>query len=533
MLARALLLFPLLFIACAGGTDTRDDADAADQILADVTDDIPEPADVVAPEDLLLDFHGDAETGVEVFDLLDAEDLSADLPEDTIPDVPPEDVPPEDVVEEIFEYVWQPDGPCGTTVYEWLPPDAVGGIVSWEPEPLGTMPPTLIQQLLQEFGYPALIPVNYGTRVFKMRYLTQDHGVLTEATAMVGIPDFDPGDGPSLAATTVLYLHPTLGFANKCALSGTLEGAAAAALPATMGFIAVAPDYLGMCGTEEPCEDIPHPYLIGEPTAIASWDAARAAHALLELIDASPTVVPDGKVVPWGHSQGGHAALFTDRYGPVYAPEFEIPCTIAVVPPGDLAGQALLALDALDGAARLGTGFMIAAALWYDPPAGAASLFNANGPKDYASWLLEVFPTTCNDGKFVEGAQTIDDIYNPDFILQVLGSGLESVDPWGCISLENSIPHASPPFLSTSRLLYLIAENDSLVDQGVERAAVQELCDAGYAIDFLECTGGSHTGTAIDTIGYQVTWLLECLAGEGPAPEELCILSDSVDCGAL
>ncbi len=244
-------------------------------------------------------------------------------------------------------------------------------------------------------------------------------------------------------------------------------------------------------------------------------------------------MVSDGQVVPWGFSQGGHAALFTDRYGPVYAPEFDIPCTLAVVPPGDLAGQAFLALDALDGAAELGTGFMVAAALWYAPTAGAASLFNANGPKDYATWLLEVFPTTCNSGKLIEGAQYIDDLYNPDFLLAVLAGGLESVDPWGCISLENSITSAPPPYLGTSKLLYLIGENDELVDRDVERATVQQLCDAGVPIDFLECAGGSHTGTAESTIGYQVTWLFECLAGDGPPEEELCVIDDPVDCGAL
>ena len=407
-------------------------------------------------------------------------------------------------------------------------------MISWEKELLYSLPPELIQQFLQEYGYPDLLEVTYGTRVYKIRYLTQDHGALTEATAMVAIPNIPLGEGPAFSAPTVLFLHPTVGFGNSCAPSTTFIGPAEALLPASLGFIGVAPDLLGMCGGEDPCEDVPHPYLIGEPTAIAAWDAVRAAHELLEIIDDAPTVVPDGQVVPWGFSQGGHGALFADRYGPVYAPEFEIPCALAVIPPGDLAGQAFLALDALDGAAKLGTAFMVAAALWYDHPAGAASLFNANGPKDYSTWLLDIYPDTCGSGgKFTEGAQYIDDIYNPDFLLAVLAGGLESMEPWGCVALENSINSAPPPYLGTSKLLYLIAENDELVDRDVERAAVQELCDAGYAIDFRECSGGSHAGTAEATILYQLDWLNACLAGEGPAPEEICVIDDPVDCGSL
>jgi hypothetical protein len=546
---RSLFWLPLLLIACAGGAGPDEDAGTSDsvpdEIVADSAEDAPAAMDSVPEivpdvldpedvplEDLVPDVGGEIEPPPEVFDLLDVdEDLLADVPWDLPADVPP-DAPPGDVSEEIFEYAWQPDGPCGTPSYDWLPPSEVGEVLSWEHQLLYSLPPELIQMLLAEQGYPDLIQVTYGTRVYKIRYVTQDHGVAREATAMVAVPDVPAEELPYIA-TTILFLHPTMGFANKCAPSSSVEGAAAALLPAALGFIGVAPDYLGMCGAEEPCEDVPHPYLIGEPTAVASWDSVRAAHALLELIDDVPAVIPDGQVVPWGFSQGGHAALFTDRYGPVYAPEFEVPCTLAVVPPGDLAGQAFLALDALDGAAKLGTGFMVAAAIWYAPAVGAASLFNANGPKDYATWLLEVFPTTCSSGKLVEGAQYIDDLYNPDFLLAVLAGGLEAVDPWGCIALENSITSAPPPYLGTSKLLYLIAQNDELVDNDVERAAAQQLCDAGVPIDFMECAGGSHVGTAESTIGYQVTWLYECLAGVGPADDEICVIDDPVDCDAL
>jgi len=48
----------------------------------------------------------------------------------------------------------------------------------------------------------------------------------------------------------------------------------------------------------------PHPYLIGEGEARAVLDSVRAARQMSEL-------TLDKRMVAWGYSQGGHAALWT------------------------------------------------------------------------------------------------------------------------------------------------------------------------------------------------------------------------------
>jgi pimeloyl-ACP methyl ester carboxylesterase len=69
----------------------------------------------------------------------------------------------------------------------------------------------------------------------------------------------------------------------------------------------------------------PHPYLIGEGEARAALDSVRAARQM-------PELTLDKRLIVWGYSQGGHAALWTGIVGPRYAPDLEI-CGIAAIAP--------------------------------------------------------------------------------------------------------------------------------------------------------------------------------------------------------
>lgn len=448
-------------------------------------------------------------------------------PGDTGPvDAGPVDAGPEDTGPP-FEYPWQPSGPCGVAPYEWLPPEQVGTLVSWEPQPFYNLPPDTIQLLLKDLGYPGALPIEYGTRVYRIRYLTQDRGSLLEATAMIGVPDVAL-DGPK-TLDTVLFLHPTVGYADQCAPSDGLYGGAAAVLPASLGYIAVAPDMLGMCGTTNPCGGF-HPYLIGEPTAIASLDAVRAANELLAMLQEELLVTPSNRVVPWGGSQGGHAALFVDRYAPVYAPELEVGCVVAIVPPADLAGQALSALSKFDSSTKLGTAFLAAAVLWYDPAGGAAAVFNASGTVDFAAQVIDTFPTTCSDSDLVKGATSIDDLFAPGFVAAMSTGDLGAVEPWGCIALDNSLPTTSVPLLTDSEVLFVLGSQDQIVDHETELGSFQTLCTQGYRMELVDCEGASHENAAVDSLPAQVTWVASCLAGQG-IPEELsCVVTPPVTC---
>lgn len=89
------------------------------------------------------------------------------------------------------------------------------------------------------------------------------------------------------------------------------------------GWALVATDYTGL-GTEGP-----HPYLIGEGEARSVLDAVRAARQLTAARIGNQTVV-------WGHSQGGHAALWTGQIQPDYASDVPLSGVAALAPASDL-----------------------------------------------------------------------------------------------------------------------------------------------------------------------------------------------------
>src|SRR5690606_16207382 len=89
------------------------------------------------------------------------------------------------------------------------------------------------------------------------------------------------------------------------------------------GWAIVATDYTGL-GTGGD-----HPYLIGQGEGRSVLDAIRAARALEQASLGDDTVL-------WGHSQGGHAALWAGGIAGTYAPELDLAGVAAMAPASDL-----------------------------------------------------------------------------------------------------------------------------------------------------------------------------------------------------
>jgi uncharacterized membrane protein HdeD (DUF308 family)/acetyl esterase/lipase len=143
------------------------------------------------------------------------------------------------------------------------------------------------------------------------------------ASALVIVPD-DPPPGPR---PVVIWNHGTTGVAQGCAPSLRDASATRWAIPAleealAAGWVVVASDYSGQGAPGN------FPYLIGKGEARSSLDAVLAAGELDDL-----TLSPD--TVVWGHSQGGHAALWTTLLAPEYTPGVEVLGTAAVAPAAD------------------------------------------------------------------------------------------------------------------------------------------------------------------------------------------------------
>jgi pimeloyl-ACP methyl ester carboxylesterase len=158
-----------------------------------------------------------------------------------------------------------------------------------------------------------------GVRGWRILYATtvDDN---TPATAVATV--FAPTDSSTGPQPVVAWQHATTGLLQKCMpslLSAASKGILERNQIVMAGWVVVATDY----SFAE--KGGPHPYLIGEGEARAALDSVRAAQQISAL-------TLDRRMVAWGYSQGGHAALWTGIIGPRYAPELEIRGIAAIAP---------------------------------------------------------------------------------------------------------------------------------------------------------------------------------------------------------
>lgn len=517
---RAAPLVLALALGCGGTTEGTPDA---------VQTDVPA---VDAPSDAEGDIIG-------CIDAVDRDVEESDVPtSDAPPDGESPDTSIQDVQDpdandavdpgrEVRDPVPLTPGACDQEPYAWLPFDQMGQVVAWEEDEMLALDAEIIDGLLGNFGYPHLSPVPYGVRVFTYRYTTQDRGVPVEATSVLAIP-VDPAGRRDFS--TVAWLHGTTGFSDACAPSRGLDGKGQAGVVAALGFVAVAPDYIGMAGMGEPSTMF-QTYLIGESTAIASWDAVRAAHSLLQG-ELAGLVEPDWQVVPWGGSQGGHAALFMGRYAPYYAPEFDVPGVAALVPPADLTAQATTALAQLDGRTALLGVFLIQATRWYRDDAALTDLLTDDEPLHLATSLPQFLDTNCGGANPFRDVNSLEQLFTASFLDSMQQNGLDATEPYGCYLRENSLVTTSVARADDSPVLFVLGELDELVDTAAERLSFDALCAQGQRVQYLECANASHVEGPLWSIVTQRDWILARLAGEPLDPEDLCVRGQPVVCEA-
>ena len=178
-------------------------------------------------------------------------------------------------------------------------------------------PGKLLEAIASE-GAPA------GAKAWRIRYETTDvDGDPTQSTGVVIAPD---GPSPVQGREVVAWAHGTVGIDPACTPIRTLDRIPGLADMLGRGWVVVASDYPGL-GTRGP-----HAYLAGDATAAALLDSVRAATAI-------PAAGASRSFAVWGHSQGGHAALFSAQRVRSYAPDLQLQGVVAVSPPTDLAAN--------------------------------------------------------------------------------------------------------------------------------------------------------------------------------------------------
>ena len=377
---------------------------------------------------------------------------------------------------------------CGLPPYQWQPSDQMGTIL--ERKKLASHTIVELNYALYEArkqGFKTDRIAKSKTKSDVVRYQTQDRGELIDATATVAYPD-KSGTYPIL-----LVLHGTVGFSDQCSPSRHLTDADFGGFTsetgillsafASFGYIVVAPDYIGLKSLGEPTGFM-HPYLIAEPTALASLDSVRAVKRLLADSSTQP-----GELVVMGGSQGGHAAAFVNRYAPHYAPELDIKGSVWDVPPTDLLGQAKPALQAWRNASKNTMALVTAADSWYRPnqsELGAALL------APYDTVVPTELQDRCSFKDLIAGA-TLETVFTPELRTASQQDDFGEYAPWDCYLRENSLSTTSVPKADSIPSMFLLGELDDLVNNDVERAAFEKLCEQGHVLQYLECSGATHT----------------------------------------
>lgn len=355
-------------------------------------------------------------------------------------------------------------------------------------EPLPGEPGVLLRAETLSMGVPA------GADAWRILYTTtRPDDTITAASGTVLVPSTrGAGELPLISVA-----HGTTGIVPRCApsLSPTPfadgAGTALADMVHDHGWAAVTSDYVGL-GTPEM-----HPYLVGQAEARNVLDASRAAQHLDGVNLSRDTVV-------WGHSQGGHGALWTGQIAGDYAPELTIKGIAGMAPATDLFDLAEASKDELAGK----TVSAYIAQSWNDiyPELDLAGHLNPG-----TAHGVEKVGDLCFNEKDViaallRGSQIPEQVF-PDATLNgELGETLRANSPTG--------PWPAP---------VLIAQGlaDPLVKPAMQQEWVEGRCAAGDPLDYRTYPGLDHTGlVAADSplTPQLVQWTLDRWSGAEPTP---------------
>ena len=299
------------------------------------------------------------------------------------------------------------------------------------------------------------------------------------------------GPAPAGGRTVVSWAHPTTGTAQRCAPSvgadpfDLMEGLSDLL---AAGYVVAAADYPGMGAAGPPS------YLIGVTTGNSVLDAARAARAI-------PDAGASQRLLLWGHSQGGHAALFAGQLAPTYAPELQLAGVAGAAPATDLGD--LLTADIVDvSGVTIGSYAFQAYATAYGAP--LASILTPGG--------VTATPKMAQLCLLGQNAQ-LHDISGP-LVGRYLAADPTKTQPWADLLAANTPGAAKlgvPLFVAQG-------EADTLVRPPITAAFVAKECALGTPVTSKTFPGVDHGGIAFDAIPSLIPWLKAAEAGTPEPP---------------
>jgi pimeloyl-ACP methyl ester carboxylesterase len=327
------------------------------------------------------------------------------------------------------------------------------------------------------------------------RVLYRSTGLDNKPILVSGVVIVPPGDPPPGGRPIVAWAHPTSGVVPRCAPSLAIflfEQIQGLRSFVRDGYVVAATDYPGL-GTAGP-----HPYLVGTSEARAVIDSVRVAGTL-------PGAGGGKKFMVWGHSQGGHAALFTGIIAKSYAPELDLLGVAAAAPATDLV---TLMNDDID---TVGGKNITAMTLW-----SWQRVFDANMDKVVdrrAIPAIDQLAQECIEGPFdIRLRQKTEQPLEQYFLTTKHPS---DVEPWHTLLANNSpgtLPSEIPVFLAQGT-------DDVIIQPKVTQDYAAKLCGAGSKVRILSMPNIGHGRAAQASTQAMLDWASDRFAGKA-APDD-------------
>jgi fermentation-respiration switch protein FrsA (DUF1100 family) len=329
---------------------------------------------------------------------------------------------------------------------------------------------------------PQAVDGLHGTMQRVMYHSRSITGADIAVTGLVAVPSTAP---PAGGYPIVTWAHGTTGIADECAPSlqpGSFTGLANALLD--KGYVVVGTDYEGL-GTPGR-----HPYIVGESEARGTIDIVRAVRNL-------PDVTTSDRYVVWGHSQGGHAAMFTLHIADTWAPELHLLGVVAGAPPSQLSliYQALKTSPFRYYLLMAAAGFNAA---YGDQGAPLDEVLTPEGVQ--AVGLVDDGCTGALADK-TSGFST-DDLIKAD---------PQTVPAWAKLLVDND--PGKFPAAAAQPLLVIQGGNDEQIPVAATALMFDQLCAIGQVEQRWIYPGQSHAGVIGPSLTDMLTWIGDRFAG--------------------
>jgi alpha-beta hydrolase superfamily lysophospholipase len=304
------------------------------------------------------------------------------------------------------------------------------------------------------------------------RVLYRSVGLRGEPIAVSGLVVIPAGPAPAGGREIVAWAHGTTGVARRCAPSlfpDALSSIHGLEEMLKRGYAVTATDFPGL-GTPGV-----HAYLIGASAGRAVLDSVRAARAM-------PGAGAGNRFAMWGHSQGGHASLFTGQMARSYAPELRLAGVAAAAPATEL-GE-LFRADIHNPIGKV----LGALALWSWSHIYGFSLDGVVRPA--VTGAFEHVVKYCNETRsaIAQMAFTAQAFEREGF----LAVDITKTEPWRTVMLDNTpgqAPAGAPVFI-------VQGTSDIVVRPRVTEQFVGILCGRGTPVQYLTVPGGDHSASA-------------------------------------